>query len=335
MNDKDIERAAISEILKEAKHTEDRNKLPENGLGINRRMLSQNLVSTLRNPIFSRKFRKHRVIGLDDESDYEDDTNHAKWKRDGDYSHLGDDDYIYDARDYFNAKKYREIVAYRCQKSQKYKNNSSKTHGSVRDACSSRHGYHGHPSKYMDGPEKQEMHGCEDGEDAWSDVPMNSSRKKTRHKDKDRVKKTKHRKKSKHKRCDDSVSEVFEEHKKHTKHKKHRGDKKDKLSKRRAKKSKKSKSSCRSADISLKVDVLESPLRGESCNFTLPKPFGRYDDRYDSKYSKFNGYYGNRASESCRSPESVGGVEHVDGTEIPYDDCSPNSQEFTNNCAYF
>lgn len=300
-------------------------------------MLSQNLVSTLRNPVFSRKFRKHRIIGLDDEteSDYEDDANHAKWKRDGDYSHLGDDDYIYDARDYFNPTKYREIVAYRCQKLQKYKNKSSKTHRSARDACSNRLGYHGHPSKYMDSPEMQERNECEDGEDALSDGPMNSSRKKKRHKDKDHVKKTKHRKKSKHKRCDDSVSKVFKEHKKHTKHKKHRGDKKDKLSKRMAKKSKKSKSSRRSADKLLKADVLESPIDGESNNFSLPNPFGRYDDHYDSKYSKFNGYYGSRAPESCRSPENVLDVEYVDGTEIAYDDCSPNSQEFTNNCTYF
>lgn len=77
-------------------------------------------MSTLRNPVFPKNLNKRRIIGLDDETEDESDTDDNRRKYSSSSKrHFADDDYIYDARDYFNPDKYREIVAYRNKKRQR------------------------------------------------------------------------------------------------------------------------------------------------------------------------------------------------------------------------
>ena len=73
-------------------------------------------MSTLRNPVFPTNLKRRRVIGLDDET--EDESDDEK-RRKSSSRRNADDEYFYDARDYFNPEKYREIVAYRNKKHQR------------------------------------------------------------------------------------------------------------------------------------------------------------------------------------------------------------------------
>jgi hypothetical protein len=115
MNDEDIERAAVQELLQEAKKTEDSLK-PSRQVGcINKRLLCPSLASTLRNPVVPKPVSKRKYVGLDDPHFDEEKKQPARRPDDG-RNYDPDANYIYDARRYFDPEKYREIVANRQKK---------------------------------------------------------------------------------------------------------------------------------------------------------------------------------------------------------------------------
>ena len=97
-------------------------------------MLSSSLVSTLRNPILPKVIQKRKVVGLDDDYDGQFEAKLAIPAKKPCKSSTYDPDqnYIYDARQYFDPKKYRKIVVNRIKKHEKIAKSKEQSQ-SIRD----------------------------------------------------------------------------------------------------------------------------------------------------------------------------------------------------------
>jgi len=89
---------------------------PQRESCINKRLLCPSLASTLRNPILPKAVSKRKYVGLD-EPNFDEDADKKRPNSGQEYDPAGD--YIYDARKYFNADKYRELIAHQEEKKKK------------------------------------------------------------------------------------------------------------------------------------------------------------------------------------------------------------------------